>query len=52
MPNTTQTVSDFRRIAGDAGIDMTTLAQALMSTNTALAGSVETQAQVLEDLTQ
>ena len=36
--NTTQTVSDFRRIAGDAGIDMTTLAQALMSANTALAG--------------
>ena len=36
--NTTQTVSDFRRIAGDAGIDMTRLAQALMSANTALAG--------------
>jgi len=36
--NTTQTVSDFRRIAGDAGIDMTRLAQALISANTALAG--------------
>ena len=36
--NTTQTVSDFRRIAGDAGIDMTRLAQALMSANTSLAG--------------
>ena len=36
--NTTQTVSDFRRIAGDAGINMTTLAQALLSANTALAG--------------
>ena len=36
--NTTQTVSDFRRIAGDAGIDMTRLAQALLSANTALAG--------------
>ena len=36
--NTTQTVSDFRRIAGDAGINMTTLAQALMSANTSLAG--------------